>query len=70
MLLEKYGDAAPVSKRNAHGKLPIDLFWESNEIGDRGGVKFTGSVFTLLRAYPEVITTVQHGKKRKFGRDH
>ena len=75
LLLEKY-DAASVSKRNAHGKLPIDLLWESNEVSDRGSVEYTGSVFHLVRAYPEMIrisnmTTEQpvdasrHGKKRR-----
>eukprot|EP00986_Skeletonema_menzelii_P010670 scaffold5284_cov110-Skeletonema_menzelii.AAC.1 len=75
LLLEKY-DAASVSKRNAHGKLPIDLLWESNEVSDRGSAEYTGSVFQLVRAYPEMIrisnmTTEQpvdasrHGKKRR-----
>ena len=54
MLLEKY-DAALVSKRNAHGKLPIDLLWESNAVEDRDSVEYTGSVFQLVRANPEMI---------------
>ena len=53
MLLEKY-DAASVSKRNAAGKLPIDLLWESNEVSDRESVEYMGSVFQLVRAYPEM----------------
>eukprot|EP00986_Skeletonema_menzelii_P001912 scaffold518_cov105-Skeletonema_menzelii.AAC.8 len=56
MLLEKY-DAASVSKRNGHGKLPIDLLWESNEVSDRESLKYTESVFQLLRAYPEMVTS-------------
>eukprot|EP00985_Skeletonema_marinoi_P006702 scaffold2911_cov73-Skeletonema_marinoi.AAC.3 len=54
MLLEKY-DAVSVSKQNAHGKLPIDLLWESNEVEDRGSVEYTESVFRLLAAYPETV---------------
>eukprot|EP00984_Skeletonema_dohrnii_P029622 scaffold20381_cov75-Skeletonema_dohrnii-CCMP3373.AAC.1 len=54
LLLETY-DAVSVSKRNAHRKLPIDLLWESNLVEDRGSVEYTGSVFRLLRAYPEMV---------------
>jgi len=54
LLLETY-DALSVSKRNAHGKLPIDLLWESNEVEDRGSVEYTESVFRLLAAYPEIV---------------
>ena len=54
MLLEKY-DAASVSKRNAHGKLPINMLWESNAVEDRESVGYVGSVFQLVRAYPEMI---------------
>ena len=53
LLLEKY--AASVSKRNTHGKLPIDLLWESKEVSDRESVEYIGSVFQLVRAYPEMI---------------
>ena len=53
MLLEKY-DAASVSKRNAHGKLPIDLLWEST-VSDRESVEYIGSVFQLVRANPEMV---------------
>ena len=81
--MEKY-DAALVSKRNAHGKLPFDLLWESNEVSDRESVEYTESVLRLLRAYPETITISNltmkqpvdadadatcHGKKRKLGND-
>ena len=55
MLLEKY-DAASVSKRNAHKKLPIDLLWESNEVLDREGIEYIDSVIRLLKAYPETLT--------------
>eukprot|EP00984_Skeletonema_dohrnii_P008975 scaffold3366_cov129-Skeletonema_dohrnii-CCMP3373.AAC.4 len=78
MLLEKY-DAVSVSKRNAHGKLPIDLLWESDEVLDRDSVEYTESVFRLLTAHPETLTYVdmkqqgtsdrcstQNGKKRKL----
>ena len=56
MLLEKYG-AVSISKRNTHGKLPIELLWESNEVNDRESVEYMGSVFQLLRAYPEMLAT-------------
>ena len=37
LLLDKY-DAVSVSKRNAEGKLPIEVLWESDEVVvfDRG----------------------------------
>ena len=78
MLLDKY-DAVSVSKRNANGKLPIDLLWDCNEVLDRDSVEYTESVFRLLTAYPETLTYVdmkqqgtsdrcsnQNGKKRKL----
>jgi ankyrin repeat protein len=74
LLLEKYG-AASVSKRNAHGKLPIDLLWESNKVSDRESVEYMGSVFQLLKAYPEIVMNYDtgaiqnqsvNGKKRKY----
>eukprot|EP00986_Skeletonema_menzelii_P001121 scaffold304_cov80-Skeletonema_menzelii.AAC.15 len=82
LLLENY-DAASVSKRNTNDKLPIDLLWECNAISNTESVEYTGSVFKLLRAYPEMVTIcnsvvskqsvnadgTHHGKKRKFGRD-
>ncbi len=55
MLLEKY-DAVSVSKRNAHGELPIDLLWESIcAVGDRESIEYTESVYRLLKAYPETV---------------
>ena len=54
MFLEKY-DAVSVSRRNAEKKLPIELLWESNAAVDRESVKYTESVFQLLRAYPETV---------------
>ena len=57
LLLEKY-NAVSVSKRNAQNKLPIDLLWESNEVSDRESLKHTETVFRLLRAYPEIVTSV------------
>eukprot|EP00985_Skeletonema_marinoi_P030422 scaffold32004_cov80-Skeletonema_marinoi.AAC.1 len=53
LLLETY-DAVSVSKRNAYGKLPIDLLWES-EVEDRGSIEYTECVFRLLKAYPEMV---------------
>eukprot|EP00985_Skeletonema_marinoi_P018455 scaffold10306_cov75-Skeletonema_marinoi.AAC.16 len=79
LLLEKY-DAISVSKRSTHGKLPIDLLWESNVVEDRESIEYTESVFRLLKAYPEMVMNYngnmkqpadadanQNGKKRKFG---
>ena len=55
LLLEKY-DAVSVSKRNAHGELPIDLLWESiSAVGDRESIEYTESVYRLLKAYPETV---------------
>ena len=54
LLLEKY-DAVSVSKRNDHGKLPIDLLWESNAVDDRESPEHLETVFQLLRAYPEMV---------------
>eukprot|EP00984_Skeletonema_dohrnii_P028853 scaffold19012_cov96-Skeletonema_dohrnii-CCMP3373.AAC.1 len=82
LLLDKF-DAVSVSKRNAHGKLPIDLLLESNEVEDKESVEYTESVFRLLTAYPETVMNVgiqqkqsaaancpgQSGKKRKFGNE-
>ena len=57
MLIEKY-DAASVSTRNVDGKLPIDLLWESNAVEERESVEYTGSIYQLLRAYPEVSAVI------------
>ena len=80
LLLEKY-DAVSVTKRNAQGKLPIDLLWESNAMEDRESVEYTESIFRLLKAHPEtlmnnigkdetqqveLICLSQVGKKRKI----
>eukprot|EP00984_Skeletonema_dohrnii_P026889 scaffold16282_cov77-Skeletonema_dohrnii-CCMP3373.AAC.2 len=78
-LLDKF-DAVSVSKRNSRKKLPIDLLWESNEVGDKESVEYTESVFRLLTAYPETVMNIgiqkqsasancssPSGKKRKFG---
>ena len=76
LLLGKY-DAASVSKRNAHDKLPINLLWESNAVEDRESVEYTGSIFQLVRANPEMVTisnstrdAARNGKKRKFSHGH
>ena len=47
--------AVSVSKRNAYGKLPIELLWESNAVGDRESLEYMESVSRLLRADPEII---------------
>ncbi len=54
LLLERYG-AISVSKRNAQEKLPLDLLWESNKVVDRESVEYTGSIFQLVKAYPETV---------------
>ena len=77
LLLEKYG-AELVAKRNAQGKLPIDLFWGSEEVGDRESVEYTESVFQFLKACPEIVMNFGTGaiqsqsgteKKRKYGNE-
>ena len=57
LLLEKY-DAVSVSRRNARKKLPIDLLWESNAVEDRESLEYTGSVFQLMRANPQMVQSV------------
>ncbi len=81
ILLDKYG-AISVSKRNAHGQLPIDLLFASREVSHRESVEHTESIFRLLRAYPATVmncilnTTTSHpdsnmsGKKRKIDNIH
>jgi len=54
LMLETF-DAVSVSIRNAHGKLPIDLLWERNEVLDRKSIEYMESVFQLLKAYPETL---------------
>jgi ankyrin repeat protein len=54
LLLEKYG-ALSVSKRSVHNKLPIDLLFESISVSDREGIDYIGSIFQLIRAYPESV---------------
>jgi hypothetical protein len=54
LLTDKYG-AASVSKRNAHGQLPIDLLFASREVSDRESVECTESIFRLFRAYPATV---------------
>eukprot|EP00984_Skeletonema_dohrnii_P023014 scaffold12136_cov114-Skeletonema_dohrnii-CCMP3373.AAC.2 len=82
LLLDEF-DAVSVSKRNSRKKLPIDLLWESNEVGDKESVEYTESVFRLLTAYPETVMNIgiqkqpsapancpsSNGKKRKFGNE-
>jgi len=80
LLLDNY-DSVSVSKRNAHGKLPVDLLFVSDRVSDRESVEYTETVFRLLTAYPEAIMNYnatrqqanragyssQNGKKRKLG---
>ena len=65
LLLDKY-DAVSVSKRNAEGKLPIEILWENQEEEENEdedsffdsfeeSVENTECVFRLLRAYPEMM---------------
>jgi len=84
LLTEKYG-AVSVSKRNAHGQLPIDLLFASREVSDRESVEYTESIFRLFRAYPATVmnfitntNAASHsganakmsGKKRKIDKIH
>ncbi len=84
ILTEKYG-AVSVSKRNAHGQLPIDLLFASREVSDRESVEYTESIFRLFRAYPATVmnfitntNAASHsganakmsGKKRKIDKIH
>ena len=58
LLTEKYG-AVSVSKRNAHGQLPIDLLLQNKnevEVRDEERVEYTESIYRLLRAYPMTLT--------------
>eukprot|EP00573_Skeletonema_grethae_P001816 CAMPEP_0201691340 /NCGR_PEP_ID=MMETSP0578-20130828/4513_1 /ASSEMBLY_ACC=CAM_ASM_000663 /TAXON_ID=267565 /ORGANISM="Skeletonema grethea, Strain CCMP 1804" /LENGTH=490 /DNA_ID=CAMNT_0048176521 /DNA_START=73 /DNA_END=1548 /DNA_ORIENTATION=+ len=62
LLLEDY-NAVFVSKRNAHGKLPLDLLWESSAVKDRESVEYTESVFRLLRACPGTVMNMINVQK-------
>ena len=81
LLLENH-DAASVSKRNTHDKLPIELLWGSDAVENRESIDYTDSVFRLLKAYPETLGNVgtqlqstlaageiENGKKRKYGNE-
>eukprot|EP00984_Skeletonema_dohrnii_P018794 scaffold8870_cov126-Skeletonema_dohrnii-CCMP3373.AAC.1 len=68
MLLEKYG-AVSVSRQNAHGKLPIDLLWESSAVEDRDGIEYTESVFRLLKAHPETVMSYNGNRKQQCTSD-
>ncbi len=55
LLTEKHG-AVSVSKRNAHGQLPIDLLLRNkNEARDEESVEYTESIYRLLKAYPMTL---------------
>ncbi len=54
LLLDKYGSMS-VSKRNTYGQLPIHLLLESNEVSNREDIKYTESIYRLLRANPQTI---------------
>jgi ankyrin repeat protein len=55
LLLEKY-NAVSVSQSNVCNKLPIHLLLESNAVTDREeDIKYTESIFRLLRAYPDTV---------------
>ena len=58
LLLQKYR-AVSVSKRNAYKKLPIHLLLESDAFVNRQeDVKYTESIFQLLRVYPETVAVI------------
>jgi hypothetical protein len=62
LLLQKY-HAVSVSKRNAYKKLPIHLLLESDAFVNREeDVKYTESIFQLLRVYPETVMVAEGGK--------
>jgi ankyrin repeat protein len=68
LLTETYG---AVSKRNARNQLPIHLLLLSNEVSDRECIKYTDSIFRLIRAYPETVMRAQSehatiGQKRRL----
>jgi ankyrin repeat protein len=65
LLTEKHS-AVSVSKRNAHGQLPIDLLFASREVSDRESVEYTESIYRLLRAFP---MTLMHYNLRLAGSD-
>ena len=53
LLLDKY-NAMSVSKRNAEGKLPIDVLCESDEVAEES-IEHLESLFRLLRVFPETV---------------
>ena len=57
LLLDEF-DAVSVSKRNADEKLPIDVLFESDAVEDRENIEYTESVYRLLKAYPEIVTSI------------
>ncbi len=73
LLLDKYGSMS-VSKRNAQKQLPIDLLLRKmNEVGDEESVKFTESIYRLLRANPETLVCYnlgQAGSKHWFSQQN
>jgi ankyrin repeat protein len=55
LLLDKYGSMS-VAKRNAHKQLPIDLLFQNkNEVSDKESVKYTESIYRLIRVNPETL---------------
>ena len=65
LLLDRYG-AVSVSKQNVHNQLPIDLLFESNaEVNGRGGIEYAGSMFLLLRAYPDTINCISNNMTQR-----
>jgi ankyrin repeat protein len=62
LLLDKYGSMS-VAKRNAHNQLPIELLLlNKNEVSDEESVKFTESIYRLLRANPETLVHYNLGQ--------
>ena len=55
LILEKY-DAVSISTQNLRGKLPIELlFFETDSALDRNSSRYTGTIFHLLRSYPNTL---------------
>ncbi len=61
LLIDKYGSKS-VTKRNAHGQLPIDLLLEREAVSDRESIEYIESIYRLLRANPMNLMHYDFGK--------
>jgi ankyrin repeat protein len=62
VLLDKYGSMS-VCKRNVRKQLPIELLLQNkNEVNDTESVKFTESIYRLIRANPEALMHSEMGQ--------